>query len=510
MNRREFCKHGAGVLAFPALIRSLASVPQVSHGIQIGDVDAGRAIVWARADRLSRMMVEYASTEHFNDACRVVGPVVTSASDFTGRIDLDRLRSGQTYFVRVSFQDRDGRNSGEPVIGTFRTAPSVPRDIRFFWSGDTVGQGYGINPDLGGMRIYTKMRNMEPDFFIHCGDTIYADNPVPSQIPLPDGTVWRNITTEAKSKVAETIDEFRGNFLYNLMDDNVRTFNSSVPQIWQWDDHEVMNNWSPGIDPQDRPEYRIKDIRMLAAHARQAFFEYGPLRFDPRFCRIYRRISYGPLLDVFVLDMRSYRAANGFNRQTVESPETVYFGAEQFAWLQKDLKNSQALWKIIATDMPLGIVVPDGVDRGGRNQFENLSNGDGPPLGRELEFARLLNFIKVNRIRNIVWLTADVHYTAAHFYHPARAQFTEFDPFWEFVSGPLNAGTFGPNVLDNTFGPEVVFQKAPVGANPDRSPKAGMQFFGEVEIEGRSQWMTVRLRDMAGAVLFSRTLSPER
>ena len=68
----------------------------------------------------------------------------------------------------------------------------------------------------------------------------------------------------------------------------------------------------------------------------------------------------------------------------------------------------------------------------------------------------------------------------------------------------------GRNVLDNTFGPEVVFQKAPVGANPDRSPKAGMQFFGEVEIEGRSQWMTVRLRDMAGAVLFSRTLSPER
>jgi alkaline phosphatase D len=48
------------------------------------------------------------------------------------------------------------------------------------------------------------------------------------------------------------------------------------------------------------------------------------------------------------------------------------------------------------------------------------------------------------------------------------------------------------------------------GINPDRSPKAGMQFFGEVEIEARSQWMTVRLRDMAGAVLFSRTLSPER
>ena len=181
------------------------------------------------------------------------------------------------------------------------------------------------------MRIYEKMRNMEPDFFIHCGDTINADNPVPSQILLPDGTVWRNITTEEKSKVAETIDEFRGNFLYDLMDENVRPFNSSVPKIWQGDDHEFMNNWSPGVNLQDRPEYRIKDIRMLAAHARQAFLEYGPLRFDPRLSRIYRRISYGPLLDVFVLDMRIYPRRERFQSSNRGILKTVYFGAEQFA-----------------------------------------------------------------------------------------------------------------------------------------------------------------------------------
>ena len=60
-----------------------------------------------------------------------------------------------------------------------------------------------------------------------------------------------------------------------------------------------------------------------------------------------------------------------------------------------------------------------------------------------------------------MWLTADVHYAAAHYYNPDKAQFQEFDPFWEFVSGPLHAGTFGPNELDNTFGPEVKFIKAP-------------------------------------------------
>ena len=44
----------------------------------------------------------------------------------------------------------------------------------------------------------------------------------------------------------------------------------------------------------------------------------------------------------------------------------------------------------------------------------------------------------------MVWITGDVHYAAAHHYHPERARFTDFDPFWEFVAGPPHAGTFGP------------------------------------------------------------------
>ena len=47
-----------------------------------------------------------------------------------------------------------------------------------------------------------------------------------------------------------------------------------------------------------------------------------------------------------------------------------------------------------------------------------------------------LRFIRDNGIENVVWLTADVHYTAAHYYDPNQAQFQEFAPFWEFVSGP--------------------------------------------------------------------------
>src|SRR5262249_28857633 len=142
--------------------------------------------------------------------------------------------------------------------------------------------------------------------------------------------------------------------------------------------------------------------------------------------------------------------------------------------------------------------------------FEAVAQGKpGAPLGREVEFARLLTTLHRRGVRNVVWLTADVHYTAAHAYHPDRASIGDFDPFWEFVSGPANAGTFGPNALHPTFGPEVVFQKAPPAGQSNLSPKAGLQFFGRIAIDGGTGVMTVELRDSANQVLWSTDLTPQ-
>lgn len=102
-----------------------------------------------------------------------------------------------------------------------------------------------------------------------------------------------------------------------------------------------------------------------------------------------------------------------------------------------------------------------------------------------------------------------MHCTAAHYYDPSKAQFQDFNPFWEFVSGPLHAGTFGPNALDATFGPEVKFVKAPTaeqGAN--LPPSMGLQFFGLVDIDGKNEQMTVRLMDREDTELYSVTLDP--
>ena len=275
---------------------------------------------------------------------------------------------------------------------------------------------------------------------------------------LPDGKVWKNVTIPEKAKVAETLDEFRAAHKYNFLDDNVRAFNAEVPIFVQWDDHEVTNNWSPS--KQLPAAYKERDITLLAARAARAFHEMYPMResiVEPG--RVYRTLSYGPHLDVFMLDERSYRGPNGPNLQTTYGPDSYFLGPDQLAWLKRALLNSRATWKVIASDMPLSIVVYD--DAPNKKGSEAFAQGDGPPRGRELEIADILRFIKTSGVANTVWLTADVHYAAAHYYNPDKAQFQDFEPFWEFVSGPLHAGTFGPNELDNTFGPEVKFIKAP-------------------------------------------------
>src|SRR5262249_41548918 len=87
-----------------------------------------------------------------------------------------------------------------------------------------------------------------------------------------------------------------------------------------------------------------------------------------------------------------------------------------------------------------------------------------------------------HRVHNTVWLTADVHYTAAHYYDPSQARFTEFLPFWEFVSGPLHASASPPSKIDDTFGPQMMFQKALATRDPILSPSAGFEFFGDVRL----------------------------
>jgi phosphodiesterase/alkaline phosphatase D-like protein len=217
------------------------------------------------------------------------------------------------------------------------------------------------------MKTYEAMRRTQPDFFIHSGDNIYADGPLLPEVKNAAGEViWRNSYLDVvpeKLKVAETLHEFRRNYLYNRYDEHVRAFSAEVPQIWQWDDHEIVNNWSPSKQLDAR--YATTNINVLVANGRRAFLEYSPLGRAPRdeLGRVYRDIPYGEDLDIFVLDMRTYRAGNGCNVEPAPGPETAFLGRAQIEWLKRKLRASRATWKVIAADMPLGLIVGDGSAR---------------------------------------------------------------------------------------------------------------------------------------------------
>ena len=488
----------ARAFAAPAQTRGRLSLPS---GVQTGDVTTRSGVLWARSSGQGRLVARIGSGRR----SRVVrGPWATPDSDLTARIELDGLAPGREYDAALWFEAPDG-TAGEVQHARFSTASVHPAETSFVWTGDTAGQGWGINPDLGGMTAYATMHATRPDFFLHAGDTIYADGPIAERVVEPDGQVWRNVVTPEVSKVAESLGEFRGRHRYNLLDGNVRSFYADVPVVAQWDDHETHNNWYPGqVLTDDR--YTERRVDVLAARARRAWQEYQPIatghvrgrgRSGFAEARIYRKIERGPHLDLFCLDMRTWKSPN---TDGLEPTLTSIFGREQADWLVREVRRSRATWKVISADLPLGLVVPDGTAQ------ESISNGDpGRPLGREQELARVLRGLK--GVSNVLWVTADVHYCAAHHYSPERASFTDFDPFWEIVAGPINAGGFGPNQLDATFGPEAVFVKPADYAN--QSPRGGNQFFGHVAID-RPGRLTVSLRNTAGTVLWSRGMDPER
>ncbi|MEZ4361448.1 MAG: alkaline phosphatase D family protein [Kofleriaceae bacterium] len=473
LSRRRFLGSALASSAFacgPRAPAILTRRPRLTHGVQAGDVGGGRAHVWARASEPGRLEVEWDTTARFTQPRRGARAPLTPARDLTAVVQLTGLPDGQTIWYRVRAVREAERGASAWTVGRFVT-PS-PREVRFTWSGDTCGQGFGINERWGGLLAYRAMRAVEPDFFVHCGDLIYADNPILPELALPDGRVWTNRTNPRVAKIADELDDFRARFAYNLEDEHVAALAAEVPMIATWDDHETRNNWWPGQVIDDPRYARERRASQLAAWARQATFEWTPLPRGGASPLMYRSISYGPLLDVFVLDLRAYRVANDDNR----GARRDVLGAAQRRWFLDAIGASRAVWKAIVCSQPLGLEVPDG-DRA----QEGWANGAGPPLGRELELAEILTGLKQRGVDNALWLTADVHYAAAHHYDPARGAGTDFTPFWEFVGGPLNAGAFGPNPLDPTFGPEVRWQKA-VGPDALGVPWDGYASFGSVQL----------------------------
>ncbi len=498
-----------GLIGAPSFVRER---DLLTSAARTGEVTTSSAVLWSRAARDGRMQIQLGSNGRLLRTIR--GPWTDARADHTARLQLHGLAPGREYDATIWFASADGTESTRENVH-FRTAPIHAAAQSVIWSGDTCGQGWGIDRSRGGLTSYRAMQALKPDLFVHVGDTIYGDEPMQESVRTDDGSLWVNELTEDVTTVSETLAQFRGRHRYPLLDDNVRAFYREVPSVVMWDDHETCNNWYPG-EVIDDERYTERRADVLAIRGRRAWQEYQPIpvtKLAPRNgdgfvpTRLYRKVPRGQHLDLFCLDMRSYRGPNPATdpRVTARRGHEGILGRTQEEWLIDSLRRSTATWKVIAADQPLSAPSTRTTD------LDGPCNGDdGRPLGREPEMARVLSAIKRYDVRNVVWVTTDVHYTAAHHYSPERAAYTDFEPFWEFVSGPLAASPFWTkdDQLDRTFGPEVAFSKGENTTRLDTTPRPDNQYFGHLAIAASGE-LTVTLYDAAGTALWSQLLEPE-
>jgi alkaline phosphatase D len=233
----------------------------------------------------------------------------------------------------------------------------------------------------------------------------------------------------------------------------------------QWDDHEVINDFG-ALWPywnsfnKDREGYPN-----IVNEGRKAFFDYSPIdrnRNDTN--RIYRSFNWGPNLDLFILDGRSYRSPNSM-ADTPENKKTM-LGSEQLEWLEQSLKNSSATWKVISSDIPIS--VPTGANASilGRDSWANGNETNfSSKTGFERELQQLLKILDDSNIKNIVFVTTDVHFPANILYDIDANKDGDKLIFYELISGPLSAFRFGTPggapipKLDTTFNPKILYEE---------------------------------------------------
>jgi len=349
MNRREFLKAlgGAGV-AIPGLLTGSSCVPVVirsnpgtglSLGYVCGDVTATSALIWLRAEADSEVKLQFSADAGFAEFSSTEAVAVDAIADLTAQIPLDNLQPSTRYYYRGAV---GGKSPGG--IGSFLTAPRPDENakVSFCFSGDT-------RENYQPFSVMHAVQAQRPDFFLHLGDTIYAD----------------------RGGSARRVEEFWQKYRANRNDPFQRNCFATTSVYALWDDHEVADNYLPG--------------HPLASIGQKAFLDYWPIRrsaAEPR--RIYRSVRWGGAVELFLLDTRQYR----------DPKSATMLGQAQREWLLDGLARSTAAFKFVATAVPMS--------GGGSDRW------DGYPKERD----KIVRFINQKKLPGVVFMSADLHCAA--------------------------------------------------------------------------------------------------
>jgi len=302
----------------------------------------------------------------------------------------------------------------------FNAVRTAEQSFTLAFSGDTEEK---YKP----FRIFDTMAAAKPDFFVFLGDTVYADIP--------------------KRDFSPTVPHYRRKHAAIRADKPMQSFLSQCASFVTWDDHEIQNDAHGGL--------------AFLPEAEQVYREYWPCTsVEP--VGLYRAFSLSPAVDLIILDTRRFRSVQAMP----DGPEKTMLGTTQKEWFLRTLKRSKAAFKIVATSVPF--------HGGSQDAWGNYKT----------ERDEVVNFIKRERIENVVMISAD--------YHFARDWSNKKTGIHEFMAGPL--GTFR------------TFDKTPEAR--ERHSKGSHFVFGDdfnfgmLHYDARSKSLSVSYQDSAGKVLF--------
>ena len=420
--------------------------------VTVAETTAGSSRLWLRAES-DVAWVRLGTAD--GDVRRVLEARPDPARDHTAVVRLDDLEPGVRYAYEVEA-------AGTRIEGAFTTSPArdAERAVRLQWSGDLGGAGY-CRDAARGYPIFRAMTTRAPDLFLFVGDTIYADQACGGAPHV-----------RTPIEVADTLDGFRAKHRYNRADPELQAFFRSTSVYPIWDDHEVRNNFDP-----DEP---------LMPTGRRAFQDYFPVAGPPEEPeRLYRAIRWGRHVEIFVLDTRQYRSANA----EPDGPHKTMLGPAQRRWLLDAAAASDATWKLVVSSVPLGLFT------GGRTS-DSWSSANvfgfprGPVTGFAYERDLILAELRARRVRNVVFLTGDVHFAELIRHQPAADYVVH-----EFIAGPLSARQGYPRFLDRSLHSRSL-DSLGFAVN-----------FGEIVADGSA--LTARIIDAAGTLRAHTTLRPD-
>ncbi|WP_055621601.1 alkaline phosphatase [Streptomyces sp. JHA19] len=403
----------AGPLAGALPARAVDAAPAFLHGVASGDPLPDGVLLWTRVTPTPDAVpgsgigpdVEVSWTVALDKAFMNVvakgSTTATAASDHTVKADIRGLSPATDYWFRFSAGGTDS-----PAART-RTAPAADAavtNLRF-------GVVSCANWEAGYFSAYRHLAaRSDLDAWLHLGDYIY-------EYGTGDyGTRGKVVRSHSPAHEIVTLADYRVRHATYKTDPDLQALHTKAPVIAIWDDHEFANDtWSGGAENHTEGAEGAWTARQAAA--KQAYFEWMPVR--PAIAgTTYRRLRFGKLVDLSLLDLRSFRSQQvSVGNGEVDDPDRTLTGRAQLDWLKAGLKSSDTTWRLVGNSV---MISPFAIGSLSADLLKPLAKLLGLPQeglalnpdqwdGYTDDRRELLAHLRSNAIRNTVFLTGDIH-----------------------------------------------------------------------------------------------------